>query len=510
VTADGTTGTRAGRKWIGLAVLALVPVLLSVDVSVLFLALPELSADLRPTSLELVWIGDIYPFMIAGFLVTAGILGDRIGRKRLLLIGAALFGAASIATAYSVSPEMLIAARAVLGISGAIMLPNTLTLVVVMFPEARQRSFAIGVWISCFMAGIAIGPLVGGVVLNAFWWGAVFLIGVPVMAVLLILGPFILPEFRNENPGRVDVRSIVLSLATIFPIVYALKGFARDGFSLSYLVAMLAGLAFGALFTYRQRILDVPLLNLRLFRNPTFAGGIGIMLLGSANISGTMLLISQYLQEVLGYSPIHAGLWMMAPAAGLVAASSLSPMIARRIRPGYVMGGGLAVAFAGFLVLMQVTGVRGLGLLVAGSALVQAGIGAGGSLGTDLVVGTAPIEQAGAAAALNQTGTELGTALGLGGLGTVAVVVYRGHMAGSPVAGARDTLPGALNVAHTLSASSADALVAQARDAFATGVSTAATISAVVVGALSVAAALLLRRARPTGQAAPASKQAGG
>ncbi|MER5262289.1 MFS transporter [Actinosynnema sp. NPDC002837] len=504
----GAEPRAGGRDWLGFAVLALVPVLLSLDVSVLFLALPELSADLRPDSAELLWIGDIYPFMIAGFLVTMGTLGDRVGRKKLLLVGGALFGLASVLTAYSGSPGMLIAARALLGVSGAIMLPNTLALVVVMFANPKQRSLAIGVWISCFMAGIAVGPVIGGLVLDAFWWGAVFLVGVPVMVALLVLGPLTLPEFRNPRAGRIDLPSVVLSLAAILPVVYGLKGFARDGVTPVHAVALLVGLGFGAVFVVRQHKLPNPLLDLRLFGNRTFAGGIAIMLLASANISGSMLLASQYLQQVLGFSAVRAGFWLVVPAIGLVTASLLSPIAARRLRPGYVMAVGLAIATAGFAVLTQMSTTTGVALLVAGSVMVQFGIGSSGSLGTDLVVGTAPAEGAGSASSLVQTGTELGTALGIAGFGTVAVAAYRSDMAASPVTDARDTLPGALTAAGGLPSDAAAGLLAQAREAFTGGVTLAAIISTVILSALTVATLVLLRHAKPLGQAAPAAEPA--
>jgi MFS transporter, DHA2 family, multidrug resistance protein len=491
---DNATEPRAGaRDWLGFAVLALVPVLLSLDVSVLFLALPELSADLRPDSVELLWIGDIYPFMIAGFLVTAGTLGDRVGRKRLLLFGGALFGASSVATAYSVSPEMLIVARAFLGVSGAIMLPNTLALVAIMFVDPKQRGLAIGMWISCFMAGIAIGPLVGGLVLDVAWWGAVFLIGVPVMALLLILGPSTLPEYRNPDAGRIDPLGIVLSLMAILPVVYGLKGLARDGFTAANLVALPVGVAFGVVFVRRQLGLTNPTPNLRLFRDRTFAGGIVVMLLASANISGTMLLASQYLQQVVGFSAVRAGSWLVVPALGLVTASLLSPVVARRVRPGYVLAAGLVIAMVGFVLLTRMTTTSGVGPLILGSILVQFGIGAGGSLGTGLVVGTAPVEEAGAASALTQTGTELGTAFGLAGLPTVATVVYRDGMADSAVEAARDTLPGALIAAQGLPAREAGEVLSQAREAFTGGVTLAAGISAVLMVLLAALTVALLR-----------------
>ncbi len=218
------TAIGAGRReWIGLAVLTLPTLLLALDESVLFLALPRLGSDLAPSSAQLLWIMDIYGFMIAGFLVTMGTLGDRIGRRRLLLLGAAGFGVASVVAAYSTSPEMLIVTRALLGIAGATLMPSTLALISNMFRDPQQRSLAIGGWMAAFTGGFMIGPLIGGTLLEHFWWGSVFLMGVPVMALLLAVGPVLLPEYRAAEAGRLDLVSVALSLAAILPVIYGLK-----------------------------------------------------------------------------------------------------------------------------------------------------------------------------------------------------------------------------------------------------------------------------------------------
>src|SRR5690242_6635957 len=221
------------REWTGLAVLALPTLLLSLDVSVLYLALPKLSASLGADSTQQLWILDIYSFMLAGFLVTMGTLGDRIGRRRLLLIGGTAFGAASVLAAYSTSPGMLIATRAVLGVAGATLAPSTMALIRNMFRDPRQMGVAIGVWFSCFMGGMALGPLVGGLLLDHFWWGSAFLLGVPVMLLLVAVGPWLLPEYRDENAGKLDLVSVALSLAAILPVIYGLKALARDGWKWS-------------------------------------------------------------------------------------------------------------------------------------------------------------------------------------------------------------------------------------------------------------------------------------
>ncbi len=261
---------RAGRReWIGLAVLALPCLLYAMDLTVLNLAVPHLSADLRPSSTQLLWIVDIYGFLVAGSLVTMGTLGDRIGRRRLLLIGAAAFGAASLVAAWSTSAEMLIAARALLGLAGATVAPSTLSLIRNMFLDPRQRTVAISVWITSFSVGGAIGPLLGGVLLQWFWWGSVFLLAVPVMALLLVLGPLLLPEFRDPQPGRLDLPSAALSVAAVLAVIYGLKQLAQDGLGWPPALSILAGLAVGVVFVRRQHRLADPLLDLRLFRHPS-------------------------------------------------------------------------------------------------------------------------------------------------------------------------------------------------------------------------------------------------
>src|SRR5687767_5285473 len=242
-TVDAPRATR--REWIGLGVIALACVLYVMDLTVLHLAVPQISEDLRPTSAQLLWIIDIYGFVIAGSLVTMGTLGDRIGRRRLLLMGAAAFGAASVLAAFSVSAQMLIVSRALLGLAAATLAPSTLSLLRNMFHDPRQRTFAIGVWIASFSAGGAIGPLLGGVLLEHFWWGSVFLVGVPVMLLLLVLGPMLLPEFRNPEAGRLDPFSAILSLGAVLGVIYGLKQIAEGGLAGEPLLVIAAGLAAG-------------------------------------------------------------------------------------------------------------------------------------------------------------------------------------------------------------------------------------------------------------------------
>ncbi|GAA6129759.1 hypothetical protein NBRC116187_01190 [Halopseudomonas sabulinigri] len=263
---SGITPRASRREWLGLAVLVLPTLLLALDMTLLHLAAPHLSADLQPSSAQLLWILDIYGFMVAGFLITMGTLGDRIGRRRVLLAGALAFGLASIAAAFSTSAGMLIVTRALLGVAGATLMPSTLSLIRNMFHDERERTLAITVWMTGFIVGSAIGPLVGGIMLEFFWWGSLFLLGVPVMALLLLAGPLLLPECREAQAGRLDIPSALLSIAALLLIIYGLKDSARDGFNLLASVAVLAGFALARVFVLRQQRLADPMLDLALFQ----------------------------------------------------------------------------------------------------------------------------------------------------------------------------------------------------------------------------------------------------
>src|ERR671917_1129978 len=255
----GVPARATRREWVGLAVLLLAALVYAMDLTVLNLAIPRISTELQPTSAQLLWILDIYGFLVAGLLITMGTLGDRIGRRKLLLGGAVWFALASLLAAFSTSSEMLIASRAVMGIAGATVAPSTLSLIFTMFLDPKQRSTAIGVWIAAYSAGGAIGPVLGGVLLEFFWWGSVFLIGVPVMGLLLILGPRALPEYRDPDARRLDLRSAAMSLFAILAIVYGLKEMAQGGLALVPVLAILAGVVVGALFVRRQLTIESPM-----------------------------------------------------------------------------------------------------------------------------------------------------------------------------------------------------------------------------------------------------------
>jgi DHA2 family multidrug resistance protein-like MFS transporter len=501
-TTARTEAPRAGRReWIGLAVLALACLLYVMDLTVLHLAVPSISEDLKPSSAQLLWIIDIYGFMVAGFLVTMGTLGDRIGRRKLLLIGAAAFGAVSLLAAFSTSPEMLILSRALLGIAGATLAPSTLSLIFSMFQNTRQRGVAIGVWISAFSAGSAIGPVLGGIMLEHFWWGSVFLLALPVMVLLLVLGPVVLPEYRDPKAGRLDLASAGLSLVAVLGVIFGLKQIAQDGIDLVSVVSIVVGLVMGALWVRRQFSLSDPMIDLRLFRTPAFTASLVVNFLTIFVAVGYFLFVAQYLQLVVGLSPLEAGLWSVPSALGFIVGSNVAPRIVRRVRAAYVMGAGLAVAALGLAVLTQVGGSDGLAVIVAGSLIISLGLAPVMSLTTELIVGSAPPERAGAASGISETAAELGGALGISILGSIGVAIYRtrvgdalpSEVPGDAATTIRDTLGGAVAVAEQLPGQLGGVVVGIARDAFVQGMQVAATISATLAVGIAVLAVIMLR-----------------
>ena len=503
------TPTATRREWIGLAVIALPCLLYSMDLTVLNLAVPHLSADLKPSSSELLWIVDIYGFLVAGSLITMGTLGDRIGRRRLLMMGAAAFGVASVLAAFSTSARMLIATRALLGLAGATLAPSTLSLIRNMFLDPVQRTFAIGVWVTSYSVGGVIGPLLGGILLQYFWWGSVFLIGVPVMLVLLALAPVLLPEFRDPAAGRMDVLSAALSLGAVLGVIYGLKRMAEGSLGWLPVLAIGAGLGLALAFVRRQRRLADPLIDLRLFRSPSFSGALAAYTLATFVGFGAYVFIAQYLQLVLGLEPLAAGLWTVPSMLGYIAGSFLVPRIARRVRPAYVISAGMLVAAVGFGLLTRVEGTAGLAIIVTGSVIYSLGLSPVVILATDLIVGSAPVERAGAASAISETSSELGGALGIALLGSVGTAVYRLHVADNVPAGlppeaasaARATLGGAAAVAGRLPDAVGAELLQAARQAFAQAFEMAAVINTALAIATAILAAVLLRGVHKAGGA---------
>lgn len=492
------------KEWIGLAVLALPTLLLSIDVSVLYLALPRLSADLGASTTQQLWILDIYSFLLAGFLVTMGNLGDRVGRRKLLLIGAAAFGVASVVAAYATTPEMLIAARALLGIAGATLTPSTLALIRNMFHDPKQMGVAIGVWFSCFMGGMLVGPLVGGALLAHFWWGSAFLIGVPCMLVLLVAGPVLLPEYRDRAAGRLDLSSVALSLAAILPAIHGLKTLARDGWNPVAGATLVVGLAFGVTFVRRQRRLAEPLLDLRLFGSRSFSTAMAIMVFSGIVMAGVSLQTALYLQVVEEFTPLTAGLWQIPGSIAMVAGFMVAPKLADRFRPAYVVAAGLAVSGLGLLVLTQITGAGGLVLVVTGLVLASAGIALPMALTMNLVLASTSPEKAGAVSSVSETSGEFGIALGVASLGSLGAVVFRGALAdtmpaSAPTEVATTALEGitaATAAAHQLAGVPGHDLLVAAQTAFTAGLNVVALVGGLAFLGLAVLTIAVLRADR--------------
>jgi DHA2 family multidrug resistance protein-like MFS transporter len=486
------------REWAGLALLSLPTILLGLDMTLLHLALPELAVDLQPTSAQTLWIVDAYGFMIAGFLITMGTLGDRIGRRKLLMVGAAAFGVASVIAACSNSATMLITARAVLGVAGATLMPSTLALISNMFVNRHQRALAIGVWATMFALGMAAGPVVGGMLLERYWWGAAFLVAVPMTGLLLIGSPFLLPEYRAPQKGRLDILSVGLSLLALLPMVYGVKQVAKDGFGVDAALAIACGIIFTTLFIRRQRRLKHPLIDLDLFASRAFSVALVVLLVGLIGVGGTMLLVTQYLQLVAGLSPLAAGLWMGPPALAMLVAGIAAPLLTRRIRPGYVIAGALGLSVIGYLMLTQLDNAPyGVALVTASFSLVYLGLGTIAALGTDLVVSAAPAEKAGSASAISETVQELGIAIGIAMLGSLTTAIYRTQMADqlpdvlaqSIQQAVVDSLVGAASVAQELP----PGLLDKAQAAFIVGFHATAATCATGVAILALSAAFTLR-----------------
>ncbi|GAA1182820.1 MFS transporter [Nesterenkonia xinjiangensis] len=491
---------RAGaRGWLGLATLVLPVVLISVDMTVLGFAVPHLSEDLAPTSGQLLWIVDIYAFMLAGLLITMGSLGDRIGRRRLLMIGTAGFGLASAFAAFSISAEMLIAARALLGLAGATLMPSTLSLIRNLFPDSRQRTLAIAIWASAFSAGAALGPIIGGILLEHFFWGSVFLINLPVVALILVAMPFLVTESRDPNPGRLDLMSVLLSLTGMISAVFGVKKLAEGRVEVLPIAALAVGVALLVIFVRRQRTLDHPLLDLELFSRRRFRAGVSANFMLVFAMVGSMFFLPQLLQLGYGMSPLQASVALVPGLVISVIASFIVIPIARATSLRTVIVGGILIAASGYAVLMLTPVETGWGFVMVSFFLIGLGVGLAETMTNDAVLSSAPPHRAGAASAVSETSYELGGALGVAVLGSVLASGYRGgieHVDGVP-AGTMDAASQTLGAAHAASEQlggvAGDALMDAAREAFVSSVHLTSGIAVAIVVAAAVMVFLMLR-----------------
>ncbi|MGW7411186.1 MFS transporter [Streptomyces sp. NPDC054863] len=475
--------------------------LVSMDVSVLYFAIPFIGRDLAPSATQQLWILDVYGFVLAGLLITMGALGDRIGRRKLLLLGAAAFGAASVAAAYARTPEMLIAVRALLGIGGATLMPSTLALIRNLFRDAGQRARAITVWTAVMTAGISLGPVLSGVLLEHFWWGSVFLVNLPAMLLLLALAPFLLPEFKGSAAGRFDLPSAALSLATALPVIHGIKELAKNGAQSTPFLTIAAGLAVGALFVRRQRTLAHPMVDLALLRRRMFGGAVLANVVAMFGTVGFAVFFTQYLQSVRGMSPLTSALWSLVPSAAVLVLAPAGAALAARTDRAYVMTGGFLLAASGFLWLTAVRPDTSLGYVLTGCSLYVGGIVVAMTLANEMALGAAPPQQAGSAAAVVESGTEFGGALGMAILGSIGAAVYTRGMADTTPAAVRETLGGALATAPQLPSPRAESLLTTARDAFTDGLNWAALGAAVVMLTAAALVCTLLRTRKQTPRA---------
>ncbi|WP_405376200.1 MULTISPECIES: MFS transporter [unclassified Microbacterium] len=497
------SGTRQGwRGWAALTVLMLPVLLVSVDNTVLSFALPEIARDLAPTSAQQLWIIDAYPLVLAGLLVTMGSLGDRFGRRRLLLIGATGFAAVSALAAFAPSAALLIVARAAMGVFGAMLMPSTLSLLRSIFTDRDQRRLAIAVWASMFSAGSALGPIVGGILLEHFSWGSVFLMAVPVLVPLLVLAPILVPESRDPKPGRIDPVSIALSMATLVPIVYAIKELAVHGVGVLPVVLVVAGVGFGWLFARRQLRSESPMLDMRLFARGTFTGALLVNLFSVVALVGFLYFVTQHLQLIIGMSPLQAGLALVPGLVLMIIAGLGVVPISRRVSPRIVIPAALTLSAAGYLMISLSTDAAAVGTLIAAFGLLGMGIGAAETVSNELILASAPPAKAGAASAVSETAYELGAVLGTAVLGGILTALYRSGFivpdgVPAPAAdAARETLAGAVNVAETLPAGVGDDLLQAAARAFDAGVGVTSLIGAALVICAGIVAATTLKGSR--------------
>ncbi|MFJ8622766.1 MFS transporter [Kitasatospora sp. NPDC093550] len=500
---------RLTRARLGLALLMLPTLLVAMDTTALLLALPELTADLGATGVQQLWISDAYGLVVAGLVITMGTLGDRIGRRRLLLGGAAAFAVLSAAAAFATGPLMLIVVRALLGAAGATLAPSTLALITNLFRDERERGRAIAVWATCQFTGGALGPVLAGFLLQHFWWGSVFLAAVPAMVLLVLAGPAVLPEYRGDRAGRLDPVGVALSLGAVLPLVHGVKRLAVGGPSAVPVVLLAAGAALGVLFVRRQLRQDAPLLDLRLLDlrragNRPFAAVLVALVLAGVAMAGTGLEVTQYLQGVLGHSPFASAVLFAPMGLGVALGTMTAPALAGRLKPATAIAGGLAVSGLGALLTALADGTDGAGglpVVVTGITVLALGTGPLFALGTGLVLGSVPPERAGSAAAMSETGNYLGGSLGFALLGTLAATVYRDHAHGGP-----DSLPAALATASRLPADRGAALLHDAREAFTAGLHTTGLVAAVLFAGTAVLV-LALRPGAPAA-AAPESDDA--
>jgi EmrB/QacA subfamily drug resistance transporter len=458
-TATGPAGAVYRRRWVILGVLITSLMAIVLDNTVLNVALKTIAdprAGLGASQSQLEWGINSYTLVFAGLLFTFGVIGDRIGRKRMLIIGLLSFGLFSLLTAYARTPDQLIWARAAMGLGAAAVMPQTLSIITNVF-DPRERARAIGIWASAVGIGVAIGPVVGGLLLAHFWWGSVFLLNVPFTAAGAAAVALVVPESRNPDPGRIDYVGVLASVAGLVLLVYGIIQGGEKGswLHLDVLGSILAGLAVLAFFGWYESRLSHPSLDVRLFRNPRLSAAIGALALVFFGMMGALFFLSFYLQSVHGFSPLKAGLLSLPFAAGQMLLAPRTATLVRRFGPKRVIASGLLLvtaALAGYQMLGVGTPVVLLGVLF----FVQgAGMGTVMPPATDAVMSVVPRERAGAGSALTNTARQVSAALGIAVLGSILAQVYRSqlssHLTGLP-APARGAAAGSITASQAIAA----------------------------------------------------------
>ncbi|WP_431710144.1 MFS transporter [Glutamicibacter uratoxydans] len=500
LTAQLTPGSlTARRRWAALTVLLFPVLLVSVDNTVLSFAVPAISAALQPTGNQLLWIIDIYPLVLAGLLVPMGSLGDRIGRRKLLLLGAVGFALVSAVAAFATDANQLIAARVLLGFFGAMLMPSTLSLIRNIFSDATERRTAIAIWAAAFSGGAVLGPILGGILLEHFWWGSIFLLAVPMLLPLLIGGVLLLPESRDPHPGKVDPVSILLIIMTLLPFVYAVKSLTTAAWYIP-VAALGLSLLCGVIFVRRQLARPNPMLDVRLFSNRIFSGALVINLISVFSLVGFIYFVSQHLQLISGLTPFEAGLWMTPGLVLTMVFGLLAVRFANRFGASNVMIAGLVLsALAYALVVFAGSAGNDTWLLVA-FCVLGLGIGMSETLSNDLVISEVPAAKAGAASAISETAYEVGSVLGTAVLGTILNGIYAAtlkvptSLTSAQSEAATQTLAGAHTVAAELDAKTSLTLLETAAQAFDHGVLVTASLAAILA---LVAAIVVFRVVKP-------------
>ncbi|MGW0415622.1 MFS transporter [Streptomyces collinus] len=489
------------NRWVVLVVLCVSLLLVALDATVLHVAVPAVTEDLRPGAMELLWIVDVYPLVCASLLILFGTLGDRIGRRRVLLLGYALFGVASAVAALAPSAPTLILARALLGVGGAMIMPATLSILRQVFPDRRERALAIGIWSAVAAVGAAVGPLLGGFLLEHFWWGSVFLVNIPLMLVSLPVGRLLLPESRGDRDGPWDVVGALMAAGGLFGVVLGVKrlGGGEPVAGLLTLVPLLLGGTLIVLFVRRQARRAHPLVDLRMFRRPAYSTAVGCIVLAMLALVGLELIAAQYLQLVLGLSPLQTGLRLLPLTVAAMAAGLAGARMLRRFGPRRMVCFGFCLTAAAVLTLTAMGPADDAGLLLSGFVLLGFGLETTLFGAYESMLSEAPAGQAGGAAAIGETSYQLGAGIGIALLGSVMNASYAPGLASVPgvpshaSAAAGHSLGEAYDVAGRLGGSAGAALRRAARDSFVHGLHVTLLVSA---GLLLLGAVMALRLPR--------------